>query len=192
MYSRDGYHFSRPDRSSLIGASMNGDSWDRGYVQSVGGVTIINGDELWIYYIAFAGDPEKKTERECGYSGMYCNGATGLAKLRRDGFVSMNGNGTLLTRKLIFSGKHSMAVNAEGTVVAEILDESGQLLGRSTPFSGDSTNAPLDFPGLRNSDLNDRVIRIRFTVDGKLYAFGFADENGDFGGAHAAGIVSQN
>jgi len=26
-------------------------------------------------------------------------------------------------------------------------------------------------------------------VDGKLYSFGFADENGDFGGAHAAGVV---
>jgi hypothetical protein len=36
------------------------------------------------------------------------------------------------------------------------------------------------------------VIRIRFTVDGKLYSFGFADENGDFGGAHAAGIVNTN
>jgi hypothetical protein len=33
------------------------------------------------------------------------------------------------------------------------------------------------------------VIRIKFYVDGELYSFGFADENGDFGGAHAAGVV---
>ena len=49
MYSRDGYHFTRPNRESLINASMHRGAWDRGYVQSVGGVCIINGDELWIY-----------------------------------------------------------------------------------------------------------------------------------------------
>lgn len=155
--SGDGYHFSRPDRTSLIPASPSPESWDRGYVQSVGGVTVIHGDELWIYYIAFAGDPSKKTDTETMRSRMYCNGATGLAKLRWDGFISMN--------------------------------RTGRLLGRSSVFSGVSTNAPLTFPTLRISDLNGTVIRIRFTVEGKLYAFGFADETGDFGGAHAAGIV---
>ena len=36
---------------------------------------------------------------------------------------------------------------------------------------------------------NNKVFRIEFTVDGELYSFGFADENGDFGGARAAGVV---
>ena len=62
------------------------------YSVFVGGVTIINGDELWIYYIAFAGDETKKNESETMNNGMYCNGATGIAKLRRDGFVSVKGN----------------------------------------------------------------------------------------------------
>ena len=57
------------------------------------------------------------------FTGMYCGGATGIAILRRDGFVSMNGNGTLLTRKLEFTGKKTMGINAIGKVKAEILDE---------------------------------------------------------------------
>ena len=188
MYSRDGYNFSRPCRDSFIPASMHQGSWDRGYVQSVGGVTIINGDELWIYYIGFGGNESKKIP-VWYQNGMYCNGATGIAKLRRDGFVSMNGCGALLTRKLTFSGKCDMYVNASGSVYAEIYDENGQLLGKSNTFSGNSTKAKLDFSGLDIMELNEKVIRIKFYIDGKLYSFGFADSSGDFGGAHAGGIV---
>ena len=60
MYSRDGYHFSRPCREALIPASMYKGAWDRGYVQSVSGGLIICGDELRIYYTAFAGDETRK------------------------------------------------------------------------------------------------------------------------------------
>ena len=42
MYSRDGYHFSRPSREAFITASMMKGTWDRGYVQSVGGGVIID------------------------------------------------------------------------------------------------------------------------------------------------------
>ena len=65
-------------------------------------------------------------------------------------------------------------------------------MDQSSIFSGDSTKAKLTFNNISISDLNDKVIRIRFHVDGKLYSFGFADGEGDFGGAHAAGIVEQN
>lgn len=85
MYSRDGFHFSRPCRKSFLNASIHEGAWDRGYVQSVGGICIIHGDELWIYYSAFGGDTNK-VEVPWTQNGMYCNGATGLAKLRRDGF----------------------------------------------------------------------------------------------------------
>lgn len=188
MYSRDGYNFSRPCRDTFINASIHQGSWDRGYVQSVGGVTIINGDELWIYYIGFSGD-ESRAGQGWTTNGIYSGGATGIAKLRRDGFVSMNGSGTLTTRKLTFSGKTDMFVNAVGSVYAEIYGEAGQLLGKSSTFSGDSTKAKLNFADLDVATLNDKIIRIKFFVDGKLYSFGFADESGDFGGAHAAGVV---
>lgn len=64
------------------------------------------------------------------------------------------------------------------------------MLAASAEFDGDSTNHTLDFGDFDISSLNCKIIRIRFTVDGKLYSFGFADENGDYGGAHAAGIMN--
>lgn len=188
MYSRDGYHFSRPCRESVINASMHKGAWDRGYVQSVGGVTVISGDELFIYYIGFGGD-ENYAGKHWTTNGIYRNGATGIAKLRRDGFVSMNGNGRLTTRKLTVSDKASMYMNAVGKVSAEILDAEGHLMARSSVFNGDSTKHELRFDRFDITSLNDCVFRIRFNVDGKLYAFGFADENGNFGGARAAGVV---
>ena len=188
MYSRDGYHFSRPCREDAIQSHMHRGAWNRGYVQSVGGVTVIHGDELWIYYIAFAGD-ESHAGETTARNGMYCNGATGLAKLRRDGFVSMNGDGTLLTRPLVFTEKESFHINAVGSVQVEILLPDGTLLGTSQTFEGDSCCARLDFDGLDIASLNGKPVRLRFRVNGKLYAFGFADKNGDFGGAHAAGMV---
>lgn len=189
MYSRDGYNFSRPSRESIINASMHDGSWDRGYVQSVGGVTIINGDELWIYYIAFAGDKTKTNEVETMDNGMYCNGATGIAKLRRDGFVSMNGNGSLLTRKLTFKNKKTMFVNAKGKVQVHILDDTCMKIATSQMFEGDSTKAEVIFDDFDVSTLNDKIFRVEFIVDGEIYSFGFADETGDFGGARAAGVV---
>ena len=189
MYSRDGFNFSRPSRESIINATMQKGSWDRGYVQSVGGVTIINGDELWIYYIAFAGDESKKNETETIDNGMYCNGATGIAKLRRDGFVSMNGDGTLTSRKLTFKNKKSMFVNIKGKVKVWVLDDRGVEIAASNTFDGDSTKAEVIFDNFDISTLGGRVFRLKFEVCGELYSFGFADENGEFGGARAAGVV---
>ena len=188
MYSRDGYNFSRPSRESIINASLCKGSWDRGYVQSVGGTLIIHGDELWIYYAAFGGDEKLKHRQPWTLNGMYSNGATGLAKLRRDGFVSMNGKGALTTKKMTFSNKCDMYVNIDGTASAEILSPGGKLLAKSGVFSGDSTKAKLNFNGFDISSLDGEVFIIKFNVDGKLYSFGFSDENGDFGGARAAGV----
>ena len=188
MYSRDGYHFSRPCRESIIQASIRNGAWDRGYVQSVGGVTIIHGDELWIYYIGFAGD-EHYSKQSWITNGMYRNGATGVAKLRRDGFVSMNGCGTLLTRKLTFTGKCSIHVNVTGKLQAEILDEAGAVLVRSAPVDCDCTDQELNFGCFDVAHLNGQVIRLRFHVEGKLYSFALCDANGESGGARAAGLV---
>lgn len=190
MYSRDGYNFSRPSRESIISASVCKDTWDRGYVQSVGGTLIIHGDELWIYYAAFGGDEKLKLRTPWTLNGMYSNGATGLAKMRRDGFVSMNGKGKLRTRKLTFCGKSDMYVNVSGSVSAEILSAEGKCLAKSDVFNGDSTKAKLNFEGFDISSLNGKMFKIQFNVDGKLYSFGFSDKTGDFGGAHAAGSVN--
>ena len=193
MYSRDGYNFSHPCRESIINASIYKGAWDRGYVQSVGGVMVINGDELWIYYSAYCGNENfsnKKGNADIYLcNGTYWGGATGLAKIRRDGFVFLNGDGCITTRKLEMSEKATMHINIVGKVTAEILNAEGKSLARSETFSGDSTNALLTFKNFDIKEMNNKLFRVKFEVSGKLYSFGFADEKGDFGGARAAGVV---
>lgn len=190
MYSRDGYNFSRPSRQTFLGSSMYRGAWDRGYVQSVGGVTVIHGDELWIYYIGFAGDerciPQSEDDPR---TGVYMNGATGIAKLRRDGFVSLCGKGEILTRPIeITEDKRSLHINAVGNISVHILNlEQNEIA--VAEFSGDSTNARLCFSEETIKKLSTAPFRLRFEVDGEIYSFGFADKVGAFGGAEAAGIA---
>jgi hypothetical protein len=197
-YSRDGFHWHRPDRQAHI-PSAREDVWDRAYVQSVGGICTIQGDKLWFYYTGFQGNPEKKTGRQM-FSGMYDNGATGVAFLRRDGFVSMDAGenaGTLTTRPVTFSGRH-LFVNVdapEGMLRAEVLDMDGNpiepfTMAKSIPVSADSTLAAVAWEG--NPDLSalaGQPVCFRFELtDGSLYAFWVSqDESGRSDGYVAAG-----
>ena len=82
-FSRDGFHWSR-HRETFIGGTGKAGDWDRGYISSVGGGCLIVGDELLFPYGAFAGNPAN-TDKYYVWGGLYANGATGIAKLRRDG-----------------------------------------------------------------------------------------------------------
>ena len=84
------------------------------------------------------------------------------------------------TRKLTFNNKKAMFVNAKGKVTAKIMDENGNELALSHTFEGDSTKAQVLFDDFDVSTLNDKVFRLKFMVDGELFSFGFADENGEF------------
>ena len=180
-YSRDGFHWSRPDRRAHIPAERS-DAWDRGYVQSLGNVCCVRGETLWFYYSAFQGNVSK-TNRHYLQNGMYDRGATGVAFLRRDGFASLDADATageLTTRPVTFSGSR-LFVNVDcprGEFRAEVLDESGKTI---EPFSlanciavkADSTLAPVAWRD--NSDLSalrGKTVRFRFHVQqGSLYAF---------------------
>ncbi len=196
-YSRDGFHFSRPCRKAFIPASRERGSWDRGYVQSAGGVCLVREDELWFYYCGFAGDESNVCEVEERNCGMYANSATGLAKLRRDGFVSMDGTGTLVTEKLCTKegfDKLFLNVNAEnGCIRVAILDENGiPLPGLAekdcVPFTKDSTCARIEWQDRASCPLPP-VFRVKFFLENaSLYAFWFTDDkNGDSHGYTAAG-----
>lgn len=184
-FSRDGFHWHRPDRRPFIAGTRKPGDWDRGYVQSVGGVCLIVGDELWFYYIGFQGD-QTNLHPDWRKNGMYANGSTGLAKLRRDGFASMNAGasgGILTTRPVIFEGSH-LFVNVDcpnGELRAEILNEAGEVIA---PFSlensaraqTDSTCCELkwfrDF-----NELRGQPVRFRFHLtNGRLYAFWISNE----------------
>jgi hypothetical protein len=173
-YSRDGFHWDRPDRRAQI-PSERKDVWDRGYVQSLGNVCTVVGDKLYFYYIGFRGNQAKNS--------MYDRSATGVAFLRRDGFASMDAadkTGTLTTRPLSFSGKNLFVnVNApHGTLRAAILDQDGNAIAPFTlancnPLSGDSTLEPVTWrTGSDLSSLAGKTVRFRFELsNGALYSF---------------------
>jgi hypothetical protein len=121
-----------------------------------------------------------------GRRGMYTGGSIGLATLRRDGFASMDGPGTLTTRPVRFSGKH-LFVNLAGEVRVELLDDTGTVLATSETVSGDSTRQRIDLPGLA-ARAGQRV-KFRFQLTrGSLYAFWVTpDADGASHGYVAAG-----
>jgi hypothetical protein len=194
-YSRDGFHWSRPDRTPFIAASRR-DVWDRGYVQSVGGVCVVREDKLWFYYAGFQGDA---TRRMKGGS-MYDRGSTGLAFLRRDGFVSMDADsrsGTLLTRPISFQGRH-LFVNAncpQGELRVEVLDPAGKVIAPFTrencePVSIDKTKQVIRWKGAKDlASIHGQPVKLRFHLtNGSLYAFWVsAGESGASNGYVGAG-----
>jgi len=197
-YSRDGFHWHRPDRAPFIPAARR-DVWDRGYVQSVGGLCLVRGDRLWFYYIGFRGD-SSRTNRPTVDAGMYNHGSTGVAFLRRDGFVSLDADsqgGTLTTRPVRFSGQH-LFVNVacpRGALKAEVLDENGEptepfTLERCVPLATDSTRVRLTWGDKTTlAPLKGRPVRFRFHLrDGALFAFWVSpSETGESNGYVAAG-----
>lgn len=198
-YSRDGFHWDRPDRRIAIPAERK-DVWDRGYIQSIGNVCVIQGDKLWFYYSAFQGDQSKTGGHWMqNGAGMYTRGATGVATLRRDGFASMDaGNSpeTLTTRPVQFSGKR-LFVNADapnGRLRAEIQDKDGKPIAPFTlenclPFSGDKTLAEMRWKGANDlSSLAVKPLRVHFELtNGSLYSFWVSKDDSGRSDGYVAG-----
>lgn len=196
-YSRDGFYYTRPDRNSFIESSQVAGTWDRGYLHQVSSVCLIVGDELWFYYggyegdQSFAGDSSKT-------GGAMNKFSIGLAKLRRDGFVSLDGTGEVLTRKMtVTQGQKYLFINAVAdSVKAEVLDENGNVIegfsmAECTPFSGDSTCSMLKWGNKDLSALSGTTFQIRFSVKkGSFYSFWLsATQDGASNGATAGGVV---
>jgi len=188
-FSRDGFHWDRPNRKRFIAASWEDGSWNYGNIQSVGGGCVIVGDKLHFYVSAKAKDA----------TGQHGNGSTGLAILRRDGFASMDAggkSGTLTTRPLMFSGK-ALHVNIdcpEGELTAEVLDRGGApiepfTLSNCNAVSCDKTCVPVTWNGDDLSTVSSKPVRFRFHLDnGSLYSFWVSpDESGASRGYVAAG-----
>jgi hypothetical protein len=192
-FSRDGFHWHRPDRRPFMGVNMDDpEAWNWGNVQSVGGGCLIVGDKLVFHCSGWT--RSKDPSKPCPVL------STGMATLRRDGFASMdagNAEGTLTTRPVRFRGSF-LFVNVEGSdgeLGAEILDESGSAI---EPFSrdnsevirGDSTRAQLSWNGAENlSALAGQPVRFRFHLrNARLFAFWVSpDRSGASHGYVAAG-----
>ena len=175
-YSRDGFHFSRPTHEAFMDVNETEGAWNWGNMQSINGVPLIVGDSLYFY----------SSGRRLNKIMWDSYTSTGLATLRRDGFVSMRAGreeGTLTTEKLSFDGKYFF-VNADvkakkAQLAVELLDEQG------TPIPGftkrdcvvmkkaDSTKYLVTWKENKDlSTLKGRIVRAKFYLtNGDLYAF---------------------
>ena len=193
-YSRDGFYFDRPDRRAFIESTRKIGDWDRAYIHSAGGGCLVVGDSLYFYYGAWSGDSPKLI------STIYAGGSTGLAKLRRDGFASMDGDeagGYLVSRPVTFKGKY-LFVNAEsskGELRVEILDENNKVFksfskDNCIPIIGNKTIQEIKWKNKNDlSALSNKKVRFKFYVEnGSLYSFWVSpDKSGASYGYVAAG-----
>ena len=183
-YSRDGFHWARPDRRAHLPASRR-DTWDRGFVEGGGNICAVVGDKLYFYHSGCRGDMDGalRPDGSVNFGSMYDPNAIGLSTLRRDGFASLNAGastGTVTTRPVVFSGAR-LFVNADcpqGELRAEVLDGAGRpvepfTLGNCIPLSADKTLAPLAWTGAADlAPLAGKPVRFRFALRrGALYAF---------------------
>lgn len=192
-YSRDGFHFSRPSFKPFMAVNETEGAWNWGNMQSINGVPLIVGDSLYFY----------SSGRRLNDIMWDSYTSTGLATLRRDGFVSKHADkaeGFLTTEKLSFDGKY-LFVNADVTgkksmLMVEVLDENG------TPIPGftkkecmplkkvDSTKVAITWKNKKDlASLSGQTIQLKFYVtDGDLYAFWISPwETGESRGYTAGG-----
>lgn len=173
-FSRDGFHWHRPDRRPFIGVDEAPGSWAAGNVQSAGGGCLIVGDKLFFYFSGRA---------QCGNKNWDSCASTGLATLRRDGFASMDADhskGTLTTRLVRFSGKY-LFVNADvgaGELRVEVLNQHGKLIqplsrDNCLPVHKNGTLQAVKWRGVADlSGVADQPVRLRFHLTrGRLYSF---------------------
>jgi len=189
-FSRDGFHFARPDRRPFLAMSEKKGDWNWGNVQSAGGGCLVVGDKLYFY----------ASGRRGGGAEFPDGGAcTGLATLRRDGFVSLDADatpGTITTRTVKFSGKH-LCVNLaapQGELRAEVLDPEGKVIAPFTrencvAASGDRTLIKLVWKGgVDLSRLAGQPVKFRFHLtNGALYAFWVSPDGSGASHGYVAG-----
>ena len=204
-YSRDGFHFSRPDRTPFLASSRKTGDWNRAHLHACGGVCLVVHDRIFIYFAGFSGLSPKLGPSDAGSSGlsrrvMYAGASTGLATLRRDGFAGMEagaGGGMLTTRPVTFKGDRLFVnVNApQGELRVSALDESGDPVEGLTAadcaaVSVDSACAEVKWlSGVNLAARAGRPCRLRFHLQsGQLFSFWVTDApNGASYGYMAAG-----
>jgi len=190
-YSRDGFHWHRPDHRPFIPVSENHGAWNWGNVQSAGGGCLLVGDRLYFYVSGRAGIRGSATSGVC---------TTGLAVLRRDGFASMDAGetqGALTTRPVTFRGKY-LFVNIDdpqGELRVEVLDRDCRAIRPFTsdncvPVRADRTLHAVHWKGANDlSNVAGKPVKLRFHLkNGRIYAFWVSSkETGASHGYVAAG-----
>lgn len=179
--SRDGVHWSRPDRGRPFIALGEPGNFDSGSLY-IGQGIIRSGDELWFYY---SGSPLRHEEAELEgltkpenvrvYSRV-------VARLDRLVAARAGSGGWFVTPPLRFEGRQlklNLAVDGGGFVRVGLLDQDGQVIeGRSVancvPLTGDQLDATVTWKG--GSDLGTtNPVRIRVQMrKARIFAFRFS------------------
>ncbi|RZU53228.1 hypothetical protein EV385_5128 [Krasilnikovia cinnamomea] len=182
--SQDLLSWSRPARDDIITPGPAG-SWDWGF-QLTGTTMLTVGDQVWLYYSAFAG------EHSCTAAKVaqgICTVPQGKARIGlitwpRDRFVSFRagrGGGTLTTRPLAPTGSR-LVVNVapgEGELRAEVLTADGDpvpgyTLDDAEPVTADTLRTAVRWRAGDHLPDTGRPIRLRFSLTGgDLYSYAF-------------------
>lgn len=177
--SRDGIHFSRPERSAYIGLGVKGE-WDDSALYMATGM-IRRGAEIWQYYAGYDFTHGAYDVRRDQYKG-----AISRVVQRLDGFVSADApytEGVLTTVPITFSGKRlelNVDAGVAGSVRVELLDAEGRplpgfALRQADAIKGNHIAHTVTWQGSDDvSALAGKHVKIRFVMrDCKLYAFQF-------------------
>jgi hypothetical protein len=177
-YSRDGRHWLRPAHREPFIPLGNAESWEADYSGTCHTAPVRVGEELFFYYFGSRNpardkDPEKRWNTQIG-----------VAKLRRDGFASLNAGetpGRVLTRPLTFAGK-SLWINADvadgGWVKAALLSRdskpiAGYSLEEATVLTKDTTRGQMRWNSKATlAPPGDDHLRVAFQLkNARLYSF---------------------
>ena len=138
-FSRDNRHWERVgNRETFLATGATPGSYDHGMVWNILQHPIVVGDEIWIYYNGTCG------KHGALVRGEKWGGVIALAKLRRDGFVSIDATqtGVLTTKRLRMAGE-KLVVNADargGSIQVELLDATGSPIPGFTKDEADPIN----------------------------------------------------
>ena len=174
--SRDGLSWYRVGDRQVFLPLGAPDAWDPDYTDPVHSGPIEVGGELWFFYRG-----SRLRSRDGAPPGEWpqYRMAIGLARLRRDGFVSLDAGqdeGKILTRPLTSRGG-SLHINAEvsegGEILVTALDQERKV---SVPIISGGLDIPVRWQGAEPTEaLTDRPVRLAFTLrDAKLYSFRIA------------------
>ena len=171
VFSRDGIDWKRlPGRPLLIPVGEPG-TWDAGMIMAADRLIECD-DEWWIYY----------SGADHYHNATPTPRAIGLAKVRKEGFVSLRAGGEesyVLTRPFHWPGGR-LFINAaapNGSVRVRVTDLRRQLIAGfdyvdCEPFNGDAVRHPVTWSGADIAALEGELIRLEFKFDNAdLFAF---------------------
>jgi hypothetical protein len=176
-FSRDGLTWERPNRTAFLACSRTPGAWNRGYLHASGGLCLIVGDEVHFYFTGFSGISPKLGG--CLYAGA----SVGLAILRRDGFASLSGPGSVTTETVTFHGKY-LFVNVNGVLRCEVLDRNGAVIrqlseAECVPIETNRTKQLISWKEVAHlGQLAGHPVKFRFILEkGDLYSFWVSSEH---------------